>query len=120
MVLPAAFTPVPPLLRELQPLYLGEGDGDEIDNFLNAVFDQCHMEYVMVFGIRSAPRSLSSQKFLRGETVIAEKCDSGIRQSMDDILEMSKDMSRRRQTAVLFTVLDDNYQILSNIFLCPL
>ncbi|KAF5679584.1 hypothetical protein FHETE_749 [Fusarium heterosporum] len=77
LVLPAAFSDLSPIARELQTLTLDRRD--EMHRFLSAFFDLSRFRGISrllwIIGVHGAPRSLSYQKFLRREIVIAEELD---------------------------------------------
>lgn len=77
LVLPAAFTDLSPLARELQPLRFEHRN--EVHRFLCAFFDLSRFNAIRkmlwLIAVHGAPRSLYYQKFLRREIVITEELD---------------------------------------------
>jgi hypothetical protein len=77
LVLPAAFSDLSPLARELQPLR--SEDRNEVHTFLSAFFDLSRFHAIRkmlwLIATHGAPRSLYYQKFLRREIVITEELD---------------------------------------------
>jgi hypothetical protein len=77
LVLPAAFSDLSPLARELQPLRTE--DRNEVHRFLSAFLDLSRFNSIRkmlwLIAVPGAPRSLYYQKLLRREIVIAEELD---------------------------------------------